>query len=146
MLSSKQKKTQESDYSSDLGQFSDVTSTVIPKFKSRITSTLSTGDLSMSLAMNYVSSYKDADISAINVENQKTETITGRKVNAFKTWDINAQYVVNKWLDLKLAVFNVLNKEAPLSFSETSKQVFGANTINSQLWGRTVQMGMTLRY
>lgn len=146
MLSSKQKKTQESDYSSDLGQFSDVTSTVIPKFKSRITSTLSTGDLSMSLAMNYVSSYKDADISAINVENQKTETITGRKVNAFKTWDINAQYVVNKWLDLKLAVFNVLNKEAPLSFSETSKQVFGANTINSQLWGRTVQIGMTLRY
>jgi hypothetical protein len=33
-----------------------------------------------------------------------------------------------------------------LSFTQTSTQVFGANTIYSNLWGRSLELGMTMRF
>ena len=146
MLNSKEKKSTEKEYSSDLGRYSTETMTVIPRFKSRVMTSLSTMDWTGSVVMNYVAAYTDSDVTALNLETMKDETVSGRKVSSYITWDVISTYAINKKMDVHLAVFNVLNQNAPLSFSQTSTQVWGANTINSQLWGRTVQVGATLRF
>jgi iron complex outermembrane receptor protein len=146
MLNSKQKKSNEIKYNSDLGRYSEETQTVIPRFKSRIMTSLSTADWTGSLVMNYVASYTDMDIMALNLATMKDEKVSGRKVSSYLTWDVISTYAINKKLDAHIGIFNLLNQQAPLSFSQTSLQVFGANTINSQLWGRTVQVGATLRF
>lgn len=146
MLNSKQKKSNQIIYSTDLGQYSVETGTVIPRFKSRVMTSLSTKNLTNSVVMNYVSGYTDMDIKAINLNTMKVETVSGRKVPAYVTWDLVSSYAINKGFEVQLAIFNLLNAKAPLSFAQTSTQVFGANTINSQLWGRTLQLAATWRF
>lgn len=107
---------------------------------------LSNEDWTGSLVMNYVSGYTDKDITALNLTTMKDEKITGQRVSSYLTWDVISTYAINKKMDVRVAIFNLMNQQAPLSFSQTSFQVFGANTVNSQLWGRTLQLGATLRF
>lgn len=146
MLNSKSRQTNTSVYSSDLGRFNVDTGVVIPRFKTRMTASLTRAEWTGSLSLNHVAGYTDADIKATNLDSLKLETVTGRQVPSFTTWDMTAQYAVNRQMDFRIAVINVLNQEAPLSFAQTSMQIFGANTMNSNLWGRIIQVGMTVRY
>ncbi len=146
MLNSKQKKSNEIKYNSDLGRYNEETLTIIPRFKSRVMTSLSSEDWTGSLVMNYVSGYTDKDITALNLTTMKDEKVIGRRVSSYLTWDVISTYAINKKMDVRVAIFNLMNQQAPLSFSQTSFQVFGANTVNSQLWGRTLQLGATLRF
>ncbi|WP_300711406.1 TonB-dependent receptor [Limnohabitans sp.] len=146
MLNSKHSQATTSAYSSDLGRFNVDTGTVIPRFKSRMTASITQSEWTGSLSVNYVASYTDADINATNLETLKIETVSGRKVPSFTTWDATAHYAMTRQMDFRIAVLNIMNQEAPLSFAQTSKQIFGANTVNSNLWGRTIQIGMTVRF
>jgi iron complex outermembrane receptor protein len=146
MLNSKHRHSNTTVYSSDLGRFNIDTGFVIPRFKSRMTASLTQAEWTGSLSMNHVAGYTDADIKATNLDNLKVETVSGRQVPSFTTWDITAQYAMSRQMDLRIAVLNIMNQEAPLSFAQTSTQIFGANTVNSNLWGRTIQVGMTVRF
>lgn len=146
MLSSQYRGTKTSALSSDLGRFNLETNVVIPRFKTRMTASLTRDAWTGNLSVNHVSGYIDADVRATNLDSLKVETVSGRRVPSFTTWDVTMQYALNTKTDLRLAVLNALNQDAPLSFSQTSTQVFGANTMNSNLWGRTIQLGMTLRF
>jgi iron complex outermembrane recepter protein len=146
MLNSKHRQAGTSTYTSDLGRFSVDTGIVIPRFKSRVTASMTQAEWTGSLSFNHVAGYVDADIRATNLETLKIETVTGRKVPSFGKWDVTVQYAMNKQLDFRVAVLNIMNQEAPLSFAQTSTQIFGANTVNSNLWGRTIQAGMTVRF
>jgi hypothetical protein len=53
---------------------------------------------------------------------------------------------MSKQIEFRIGVLNIMNQEAPLSFVQTSTQIFGANTVDSNLWGRTIQAGMTVRF
>ena len=142
----KTEKNNETKYTVDLGRYNEETQTIIPRFKSRVMTSLSNEDWTGSLVMNYVSGYTDKDITALNLTTMKDEKITGQRVSSYLTWDVISTYAINKKMDVRVAIFNLMNQQAPLSFSQTRFQVFGANTVNSQLWGRTLQLGATLRF
>jgi len=97
------------------------------------------------LILNHTSGYRDAPVTATLLSDGSTRTVT-RRVSSFSTWDAQLLYAISRQMDLRLGVRNLLNQPAPLSFAQTAMQVFGTNTVYSNLWGRTVQLGITLRF
>lgn len=145
LLRSRAKATPDADFSSDLGRYEPTTGTVSPRLRTRIVGGLTSGDWSTQLIMNYTRHYQDASVSATNISNGSEETVT-RQVRSFTTWDVQASYALGKQMDMRLGIRNLLDQHAPLSFAQTSLQVLGANTIYSSLWGRTLELGMTVRF
>lgn len=146
MLNSKHRQTNTAVYTSDLGRFNVDTGNVIPRFKGRMTASITRAEWTGSLSVNHIAGYTDADIKATNVDSLKIETVSGRQVSSFTTWDFTFQYAMSKQIEFRIGVLNIMNQEAPLSFVQTSTQIFGANTVDSNLWGRTIQAGMTVRF
>lgn len=145
LLRSRNKSTADDPFASDLGQYDANTSTVSPRFRSHIVAGLSGSDLAVFLTMNHTSSYQDAPIMATRLTDGVKENVT-RKVASFSTWDLKILHAVTKQIDLRVGLRNLLNQQAPLSFVQTSSQIYGANTVYSNLWGRTLDLGITMRF
>lgn len=129
---------------SDLGKFSNETGTVTPKLSTRFTAALANAQWSGQVAINYTANYEDADFLARN--NGVSSTVTGHRVPAWITVDVYGIYKISPTLKATATVFNLSNAQAPLSFSQTATGIFGANPVMSNLWGRTVQLGITANY
>lgn len=146
MLRSEQRNQAQEAYTSDLGRYSNQSDTVVPRLRGQLMLSLNRSEWDTHFLFKYTSSYTDADVRALNLNTGQFENISGRKVEAFKTVDWMLQHHWSKQLTARLRISNLLNTRAPLSFSQTALQVYGANTIYSQLWGRVVELGLTAKF
>ncbi len=146
MLSSRQQSESGAALVSDLGAYSALTDSVTPRVKGRFSVGLARDQWSGQLSVNYTAGYKDADIEVLNMATGEPEIYRGHRVRAFTTVDVMGQYAWTPQVDVRLGMRNVFNQQAPLSFAQTSVQLYGANTIYSNLWGRVVQLGVTARF
>jgi iron complex outermembrane recepter protein len=131
--------------SSDLGRFSSATGTVTPRVQARIMGGLTRGDWTTTLVLQHVSGYTDAPIQATDLATGSKENVT-RQVRSFTTLDAFTTWAVEKNVSLNLGVKNVFDQDAPQTFASSSIQVFGASTRHANLWGRTLQLGVTARF
>lgn len=145
LLRSRSKATPDAGFTSDLGRFDDNSGTVSPRLRLRLMAGLTGEHTAGFLILNHTSGYEDAAVNATNLANGNQETIV-RRVSAFTTWDFQLQHTLNRQLELRAGVRNLFNTAAPLSFVATSTQAFGVNPMYSNVWGRTLDLGMTLRF
>lgn len=146
VLQSQQRILSGQPYSSDLGQYNIDTDSVVPRLRGRLMVGLTRSDWDSHLIFNYTSGYVDADVAAVNLDTLKNEVVSGRKASSFTTLDWMWRYHLSPNVSARFGVTNLLNARAPLSFTQTAIQVYGFNTIYSQLWGRALQLGVTARF
>ena len=132
--------------SSDLGQFSTSSGTVTPRSVSRWTTAYQHAKGAISMTLNRTSGYIGDAFSARDLQTGQMTTLTGVRVPAFWTLDLQTHYNWSPRVTIKAAVANVLNRSAPLSFTQNTSTVLGVNTNLSSVWGRTVAASMTLRF
>lgn len=145
LLRSRSKASPDAEFSSDLGRFDGNSGTVSPRLRLRLMAGLTGEHTAGFLIVNHTSGYTDAAVSANNLANGNQETVV-RRVSAFTTWDFQLQHILNRQLELRAGLRNLFNTPAPLSFVATSTQAFGVNPMYSNVWGRTLGLGMTLRF
>ena len=75
-----------------------------------------------------------------------TETIKGRKVPGFTTIDVLGLVQLAPATQLRVGISNLLNDMPPLSFYSASNTVWGVNSQNGGLLGRSLQLGLTHRF
>jgi iron complex outermembrane receptor protein len=145
-LKSEQVTTPGSAPSSDLGQYSTASGTVTPRSVSRWSVAYQHPKGAVSTTLNRVSSYINEPFSARDEQTRQLSTITGWKTPAFWTLDLHTHYNLAPHVTVKAAIANLLNRSAPLSFTQNTSSVFGVNTNLSSVWGRTVSLSMTVRF
>jgi iron complex outermembrane receptor protein len=146
MLRSNDQADATSEQSSDIGRFNAATGTVTPRVQARITGGLTNGAWSTTLVLQHVSGYLDANVLATDVATGTKKLVGGKPVRSFTTLDAFASWAIQRNVSLHLGVRNVFDQDAPQTFASSSIQVFGANTRYANLWGRTLQLGMTARF
>lgn len=103
-------------------------------------------NMNWQLIANYTGSYKDKDVRAFNLGTSKTETLSKLRVNGYLTWDAWANYQMSRFTQWRFGVINLMNRQPAQSFYSISSAVWGVNTQNNQLMGRTLQLGMTHKF
>lgn len=146
MLQSKAKVTPDAAWVSDLAAYSDTTGVASPRWRSKWMLGLENGKHHWQLHINYTGGYNDMNIKATNLANNTTETIKGRKVPGFTTIDMLGLVQLSPATQMRVGISNLLNKEPPLSFYSASNTVWGVNSQNGGLLGRTLQVGVTHRF
>lgn len=131
--------------SSDLGRFNSATNTVTPRLQARVMGGLSRSEWTATLVVQHVSGYTDAPIQATDLATGSREYVS-RQVRSFTTLDAFVSWMIQPNISLNLGVRNVFDQDAPQTFATSSIQLFGANTRYANLWGRTLQLGMTARF
>lgn len=131
---------------SDLGQFNPATSTVTPRLQTRIASSLSNGTWTGTLVVHHTSGYRDASVTAIDMNTGSRELVGGMRVRSFTSIDLLGSWRVDRHVSIHMGIQNLFDQNAPQTFAQSSVQVFGANTQYANLWGRTLQLGMSARF
>ncbi len=145
-LKSEQITTPGSAPSSDLAQYSAASGTVTPRNVTRWTVAYQHAKGAISTTLNYTSGYINESFSARDTQTGQLTNITGMKVPAFWTLDLQTHYNLTSNISLKASVGNILNRAEPLSFTQNTGTVVGVNTNLSSVWGRTVSLGVTARF
>lgn len=145
-LKSQQTITPETGTTSDLGQYSPSSGSVTPQLQTRWTAGLMQAQWHAQAIIHHVASYVDTDIAAKDAVTNQTVLVQGRKVPAFWTLDLTAGYQWSKATRIQASVINALNREAPLSFSQTISTLNAYNTSYSNLWGRVAQLSVNVKY
>lgn len=146
ILNSKQRVQNHQSFTSDLGRYSVASDTVVPRLQGRWVLSWSRDRWDSHVVVNYTSSYADAPVSGINLATLQRETISNRRVPSFSTVDWTLRHRLTSAVDLRVGIFNVFSAKAPLSFAQTALQVYGVNTIYSQMWGRMLELGVTAKF
>lgn len=133
-------------YVSDLGRYNSITDTITPRLRLRWIAGLTTASWSLHGVVNYTSGYDDRDRSGVNLTTLQSTPLTGFYVKSFTTLDLTATYQVNTNVSLRATMGNVLNRQAPQAFSATAAQVFGFNTRDHSLWGRTLGLALVAKF
>lgn len=145
-LKSREKSASAAEWVSDRAVYSASTNTVTPRWRSQWLLALEQDQVHWQVVLNHTSAYKDKDIKAIRLDTGKSETISSRPVPNFITMDLMALYKPNRQTQVRLGVTNVTQAKPPLSFYSASEQVWGANSQNGNLLGRTLQLGLTHQF
>jgi iron complex outermembrane receptor protein len=135
-----------SDVSSNLGQFSAASGTVTPRSLNRWTVAYQHSKGAISTTLNRTSGYISDAFSARDLQTGQTTNLTGVRVPAFWTLDLQTHYNLSPRVTIKAAVANLLNKSAPMSFTQNTSTVYGVNPNLSSVWGRTVSASLTVRF
>ncbi len=146
LLASSEKMTPQVDAVSDLGKYSASTQSVTPRMRALLSAALARDQLNLLLTVQHRSGYIDTDTRATNLQSGLTETITGRRVGGFTTVDFAGALQVNRSVQLRGVLRNVFNRQPPLSFYSLSAQAWGVNPVDNDLFGRTLQIGLTVRF
>lgn len=133
-------------YVSDLARYNSITDTITPRLRLRWMAGLTTATWSLHGVLNYTSGYEDRDRSGVNLATLQSTPLTGFYVRSFTTLDLAAAFQVNSNVSLRATVGNVLNRQAPQAFSATAAQVFGFNTRDHSLWGRTLGLALIAKF
>jgi iron complex outermembrane recepter protein len=131
---------------SDLGRYSGITDSITPRLRMRWIAGLTTPTWSVHGVLNYTSGYADQDRSGVNVNTGQSVLLTGFNVPSFTTVDVNALYQLSPAVSLRTTIGNLLNRQAPQAFTATTTQVFGANTRDHSLWGRTFSVALIAKF
>lgn len=131
---------------SDLARYNSITDTITPRLRLRWMAGLSTAIWSLHGVVNYTSGYADQDRSGVHLTTLQSRLLTGFAVPSFTTLDLTAAYQINPAVSLKASIGNVLNRQAPQALTSTAQQVFGFNTREHSLWGRTFSVAMTAKF
>ncbi len=147
MLQSKTKSTPDAAWSSDLAAYAAATDTVVPRWRSQWTWGLEQANAYWQMTVNYSSGYTDKNVDlAFNTVTQKLETVSGLQVPGFLTADAMGTYQLNASTQIRVGVNNLFNRQPPMSFYSTSSFVWGVNSQTGSLFGRTAQVGMTVKF
>jgi iron complex outermembrane receptor protein len=131
---------------SDLARYNSITDTITPRLRLRWLAGLSTATWSLHGVLNYTSGYADQDRSGTHLATLQSTRLTGFGVPSFTTLDLHAAYQLSPALSLRATLGNVLNRQAPQAFTSTAGQVFGFNTREHDLWGRTFGVALTANF
>jgi len=145
-LKSEQTISPELGTTSDLGQYSPSSVSVTPQLQSHWTLGLAQADWDVQATVRYVAGYTDADIPSKDAVTNQNAPVRGRKVPEFVTLDFSGHYQFSKTTSLQASVINVLNRQAPLAFSQRVSTLNSYNTTYSNLWGRVVRLVMTVKF
>ncbi len=131
---------------SDLGRYNPTTDSITPRLRMRWTAGVANAAWSLHGTLNYTSGYDEADMTGVNVVTGQSQRLTGFRVPAFKTFDLNATFAPTPAVTLRATLGNIFDAQAPQSFTSTSTAVFGFNTRDHSLWGRTFSVAVTARF
>lgn len=146
MLTSKERSSSDANWVSDLAEYALSTDQVTPRWRTRWMANFEKDNMNWQLIANYTGSYKDKDVRAFNLGTSKTETLSKLRVNGYLTWDAWANYQMSRFTQWRFGVINLMNRQPAQSFYSISSAVWGVNTQNNQLMGRTLQLGMTHKF
>lgn len=146
MLQSKEKTTPEAAWASDRAMYSAVSNTVVPRWRSLWSVGLEQARTYWQATVNHSSGYADKAVTALNMDTLKPERITDLKVPGFLTVDVAGSYQWHPSVQIRWSVSNLFNRQPPMSFYSVSSLVWGVNSQSGSLLGRTVQLGMTVKF
>lgn len=146
MLRSKNRISPDTAWTSDLGAYSAVSEVVTPRWRSQWMLGYEQAKMQWQLNIRHTSGHVDKEVLALNTVTGQSETLSGRSVQGFLTADVLALYQVSRATQIRLGVSNIADSKPPLSFYSLSNAVWGANSQDAQLQGRTVHLGATHRY
>jgi iron complex outermembrane receptor protein len=133
-------------FASDLAKYNPITDSITPRLRTRWIAGLSTATWSLHGVLNHTSGYADQNRTGVNVTTGQSVLLVGFKVPAFTTLDVNAAYQLSPAVALRASIGNILNRQAPQAFTATAHQVFGFNTRDHNLWGRTFGVALTAKF
>lgn len=146
MLKSKDRSSADAAWVSDVATYSALSERVTPRLRSQWSLGYAQTKMQWQLNLNHTSAYIDQAVQAQNVSTGLAETVSGRTVRGFMTADVLAVYPLGKNMHMRVGVTNVMNSKPPLSFYSLSPSVWGANSQNGNLLGRTLNLGVTARF
>ncbi|MBM3386070.1 MAG: TonB-dependent receptor [Betaproteobacteria bacterium] len=132
-------------HTSDLGRYDSTTRSVTPRWRAQIVGSLSRPGWRGALIAHHTGGYQDAPIGALNLDTGAYESVL-RRVSSFTTWDVQLHTQITSHTDVRLGIRNLFARQAPLSFASNSRQLVGANTTYSTLWGRVIDLGLVTRF
>ena len=131
---------------SDLARYNILTDTITPRLRMRWIAGLTAPGWSLHGVLNHTSGYADQDQTGVHVLTGQSVKLSGFKVPSFTTVDVNASLQLHPTLNLRVSIGNILNKQAPQAFTSTGGQVFGFNTRDHLLWGRTLSVALVGKF
>jgi iron complex outermembrane receptor protein len=146
MLKSKDRTSTETAWVSDLGAYSALSEVVTPRWRSQWMVGYEQAQTQWQFNINHTSAYVDKEVVAFNTVTGLSETVSGHKVRGFLTADMLAVYQASRRTQIRFGVTNLANSQPPLSFYSLSQAVWGVNSQNGNLQGRTLRAGATVRY
>jgi iron complex outermembrane receptor protein len=146
MLKSKDRTSTETAWVSDLGAYSALSEVVTPRWRSQWMVGYEQAQTQWQFNINHTSAYVDKEVVAFNTVTGLSETVSGHKVQGFLTADMLAVYQASRRTQIRFGVTNFANSQPPLSFYSLSQAVWGVNSQNGNLQGRTLRAGATVRY
>ena len=145
-LSSWQQANPNDPVSSDLGKGAIESNSTTPRFKGRLMMGLAQSHWSGLITLNYQHSYVSMPVYAFNTLTQQSDLINDLKIPAYWTLDASFSHALQPWLDLRWGIKNMLNQKAPSTVVTEVPNLANTKTVYSDLWGRTLQLGMTARF
>ncbi len=146
MLKSKNRIGHDTGWVSDLGAYSALSEVVTPRWRSQWMLGYEQARMQWQLNINHTSGHVDKEVQALNTVTGQSETVSGRSVQGFLTADLLASYQASRRTQVRFGVTNIADSKPPLSFYSLSQAVWGVNSQNGQLWGRTFKLGATVRF
>jgi len=146
MLKSKNRISHDTAWVSDLGAYSAVSEVVTPRWRSQWMLGYEQAKMQWQLNINHTSGHVDKEVQAFNTVTAQSETVSGRSVQGFLTADLMATYQASRRTHIRMGVTNIADSKPPLSFYALSNAVWGVNSQDGQLWGRTFRLGATVRF
>jgi iron complex outermembrane receptor protein len=129
-------------FTSDLGRYNPLTDSITPRLRTRWIVGLTNARWSLHGVVNHTSGYVDQDRNGTNIVTGQSLMLTGFRVPSFTTLDVNASHQISKAVNIRATIGNILNRQAPQAFTSTAPQVFGFNTREHNLWGRTFSVAL----
>lgn len=146
LMQSKERHDAAAPWRSDLAAYSAGSNSVSPRWHTQGMLGLEQANTFVQMTLNYSSGYTDMDVKAYNTGTKKTEIVSGLQVPGFLTIDFLGTYQVNNATQVRLGVKNLWDRQPPLSFYSASAFTWGANSQNGSLYGRTLQLGATIKF
>ncbi|OYU11343.1 MAG: hypothetical protein CFE38_13295 [Comamonadaceae bacterium PBBC1] len=146
MLRSKSRISRDTAWVSDLAAYSAVSEVVTPRWRSRWMLGFEEDKMQWQLNINHTSGHVDKEVQALNTVTGLSETVSGRSVKGFLTADLLSSFQASRRTQIHMGVTNLTDSKPPLSFYALSNAVWGVNTQYGQLWGRTVKVGVTVKF
>ena len=146
MLKSKDRTSAETAWVSDLGAYSALSEVVTPRWRSQWMVGYEQAQMQWQFNINHTSAYVDKEVVALNTVTGLSETVSGHKVRGFLTADLLAVYQASRRTQIRFGMTNLANSKPPLSFYSLSNAVWGVNSQNGNLQGRTLRVGATMRF
>jgi len=145
-LKSKDQNAPDQAFVSDLAKHNPITDSITPRLRTRWIAGLTTETWSLHGVINHTSGYAEQNQTGVNMATGQSVMLSGFNVPAFTTLDVNAAYQLSPTVALRATIGNLLNRQAPQTFTTTADQVFGFNTRDHNLWGRTFGVALTAKF